>query len=157
MKTAILFSTKHGSAARCAEILAEKAKGEVTVVNVKEKPDFSLDGYDTVILGASAYFNRIQKEMSLFCSRNCGELLKKKLGLYICSGARGEQGLEYLKLFGEDLYSHAEVKNLFGDEVHWEHMNCFEKLITRIVSKKKTSSSNLEMGNIDSFVEKMQL
>lgn len=157
MNTAILFSTKHGSSARCAEILAEKAKGEVTVVNVKEKPGFSLDGYDTVILGASVYINKIQKEMSLFCSRNSGGLLKKKLGLYICSGARGEQGLSYLKLFGEDLYAHAEVKNIFGDEVHWEDMNCFEKLITRIVSKKKTSSSNLEMDNIQSFVEQMEL
>ncbi len=157
MKTAILFSTKHGSAARCAEILAEKAEGQVTIVNVKEKPDFSLEGYETVILGASVYMNRIQKEMSLFCSRNNGKLLKKRLGLYICSGARGDQGFSYLKLFGEDLCAHAEVKSLFGDEVHWEDMNCFEKLVTRIVSKRKTSSSNLETGNIQSFVEQMEL
>lgn len=157
MKTAVLFSTKHGSAARCAEMLAEKAAGDVTVVNVKEQPVFSLDSFDTVILGASVYMNRIQKEMSLFCSRNSGKLLKKRLGLYICSGARGDQGLEYLKLFGEDLYARAEVKSLFGDEVHWEDMNCLEKLVTRIVSKRKTSSSNLETGNIDSFMEKMEL
>lgn len=155
MSTIIVYSTKHGSAARCAEILEEKAKNEITVRNVKEVKD--TEGFDRVILGASVYVGKIQPEMSAFCEMNRDSLLKKELGLFICSGDHSEKGREYLKLFGHDLHEHATAKELFGDEIHWETMNFIEKILMRIIKKAKGSYSNLEMGNISSFAKKMEL
>jgi menaquinone-dependent protoporphyrinogen oxidase len=155
MSTIIVYSTKHGSAARCAEILEEKAKNEITVKNVKEVKD--TEGFDRVILGASVYVGKIQPEMAAFCERNRASLMKKELGLFICSGDHSEKGREYLKLFGDDLHAHATAKELFGDEIHWETMNFIEKLLMRIIKKASGSYSNLEMGNISSFARKMEL
>ena len=155
MSAIVIYSTKHGAAARCAELLREKASGEVTVANVKDDPDFS--DMDTVILGASVYVGKIQPEMTELCTKNRETLLKKKIGLFISSGDHTERGREYLKLFGEHIYAHASARELFGDEIHWETMNFMEKLAMRIIKKARGSSSSLEMGNIDSFAEKMAL
>lgn len=155
MSAIVIYSTKHGAAARCADLLREKAGGEVTIANAKDDPDFS--DFDRVILGASVYAGKIQREMTDFCVSNRDSLLKKKIGLFICSGDHSEKGREYLKLFGDHIYAHAAARELFGDEIHWESMNFIEKLAMRIIKKSRGSSSNLELDRIDSFVSKMEL
>lgn len=157
MSTLTVYSTRHGAAARCADILREKASSENTVVNAKDNPQLSLHEYNAVILGASVYVGKIQPEMIAFCQENREQLLQKKLGLYICSGNHSESGREYLKLFGDDLFAHASARELFGDEIHWETLNFIEKLAMRIIRKAKGSSSNLELGNINDFAQKMGL
>lgn len=155
MSAIVIYSTKHGAAASCAEILSDKAQGDIIVANVKDDPDFS--GFDTVILGASVYVGKIQPEMTRFCTKNLETLLKKKIGLFISSGDHTERGREYLKLFGDNIYAHASARELFGDEIHWETMNLMEKLAMRIIKKARGSSSSLEMENISSFLERMEL
>ncbi|MCK5786311.1 MAG: flavodoxin, partial [Candidatus Sabulitectum sp.] len=89
MSTVILYTTKYGTAAKCAGILKEKTSEETQIINLKESPDFNFKSYSSVILGASVYVEKIQKEMSAFCEKNREELLKKKVGLFICSGDTG--------------------------------------------------------------------
>ncbi len=153
MKTLIVYSTKHGTAARCAELLKEKLTGDVVLADAKDSPD--PEGYDAVILGASVYAGSIQREMTRFCEEHHDTLREKKLGLFICSGDHGEKAREYLKLFGEGLFSHARAKELFGHEIHWETMNLIEKLLVRLLMKTRGSSSHLEQGAIDSFAGEM--
>ena len=157
MSTVILYTTKHGTAAKCAGILKEKASLETELVNLKESPDFDIKPFNNVVLGASVYAGKIQKEMSAFCEKNREELLKKKIGLYICSGDTGKAGRGYLKLFGSDILNHATSKKLFGSEIYWEKMNPIEKLAMRIIKKSKGSSSDLEMTTVDDFVAEMKL
>jgi len=157
MNTAILYTTKHGTAAKCAGILKDKASEDIGIVNLMEKKDFSIEPFDRIILGASVYVGKIQPVMTSFC-RNYEELLlKKEIGLFICSGDHGETGRGYLKLFGESLYNHAISKKLFGDEVYWDRLNFIEKLAMRIIKKSNTSTSNIETGAIDDFVTEMKL
>jgi menaquinone-dependent protoporphyrinogen oxidase len=157
MSTVILYTTKHGTAAKCAGLLAGKAVEEVKTVNLKTTPGFSFESFDTVILGASVYVGRIQPEMAAFCASYKDKLLKKKLGLFICSGDHSEKGREYIKLFGEELHRHASSKKLFGDEIYWEKLNLFEKLAMRIIKKSKASTSNIETGAIDELAKEMKL
>lgn len=153
MKTLLVYSTKHGTAARCAELLEQKMIGDVTRANAKDSPD--PEGYDAVVLGASVYAGSIQREMKQYCERHMDALKAKRLGLFICSGDHGEKAREYLKLFGEELYAQACARELFGHEIHWETMNLIEKLLVRLLMKTRGSSSHLEKGAIDSFAEKM--
>ena len=157
MSTVILYTTKHGTSAKCAGILQEKASEETRTVNLKDLPDFDLAPYDRVILGASVYVEKIQSEMTDFCVRNSELLLKKELGLFICSGDTGKAGARYLKLFGKDIYSHAVSKKLFGSEIYWHKMNFIEKLAMRIIKKTKTSTSDLETGAISELATEMKL
>lgn len=155
MSTVILFTTKYGTAEKCAGILKEEATGETIAVNLAEQPGFSVTSYDTVVLGASVYIEKIQKEMTIFCKDRKEELLTKNLGLYICSG--NTRGTYYLKLFGKELYRHAASKKMFGSEIYWKKMNPFERLITRVIKKTKASSSNLENQAISDLAEEMKL
>ncbi len=155
MSTVILFTTKYGTAEKCAGILKEKATRETVTVNLAEQPEFSLTPYDTVVLGASVYMEKIQKEMTAFCKAGKEELLTKNLGLFICSG--NAKGTYYLKLFGKELHRHAASKKMFGSEIYWEKMNPFERLITRVIKKTKTSYSELENQAISDFAEEMKL
>lgn len=155
MRTLVVYATKHGTAKKCAEILKEKASGTVDIADAKDRPDIS--GYDKVILGASVYIGKIRKHMVSFCRRNREVLLEKRIGLYICSGDHSEKGLEYLKMFGDDLYAHATASELFGHQFNWESMNFLERFIMSKTSGEKGSSSHLVMENIDRFMEKMGL
>lgn len=156
MSTVILYTTKHGTTAKCAAILKDKAFGQAEIVNLKDSPDFDVTGYNTVILGASVYVEKIQREMSAFCEKNRNELVKKKIGLFICSGDTGKAGSRYLKLFGKEIYDHAVSVKLFGSEIYWNKMNGLEKFAMRIIKKSKGSSSNLETFAIDEFVSEMK-
>ena len=155
MSTVILYTTKYGTAAKCAEILKEKASENIEVINLKESPDFDIRPFSTVLLGASVYVEKIQKEMTVFCEKNREELLEKKIGLFICSGNTGKSGQSYLKLFGKDIHSHATSRKLFGSEIYWKKMNLIEKLAMRIIKKTKGNSSDLEMSAINDFVSEM--
>lgn len=155
MRTLIVYSTKHGTAARCAGLLKEKIPGALEPVNAKEAP--APEDCDAVILGASVYAGGIQSEMTQYCRNHLDALKAKKLGLFMCSGDHGEKAREYLKLFGEELYAHAEVKELFGHEIHWETMNLIEKLAVRLLMKTRGSSSHLEQDAIDSFAKRMAM
>ena len=157
MSTVILYTTKHGTTAKCAGILKEKASEDIEIVNLMEIKDFSIEPYDTIILGASVYMGKIQPEMTAFCRNFEGLLLKRGIGLFICSGDHGERGREYLKLFGESLYKHAISKKLFGDEVYWNRLNFIEKLAMRIIKKTNTSTSDIETGAIDELLAEMKL
>ncbi len=157
MNTVILFTTKHGTAAKCAGLLKEKAEEKIEVVNLMETQDFSVEPFDKVILGSSVYVGKIQPEMTVFCKKHKQELLTKELGLFICSGDHGETGRGYLKLFGEELHKLAVSKKLFGDEIYWEKLNFMEKLAMRIIKKTKTSTSDLETQAIVDFAEEMKL
>ena len=95
--------------------------------------------------------------MITFCERNREELLKKKIGLYICLGDTGKAGKRYLKLFGKDIHNHATSKKLFGSEIYWKKMNPLEKLAMRIIKKSKGNSSDIEMSAINEFVFEMKL
>lgn len=155
MSAVILYTTKYGTAEKCAGILKEKANLKTKTVNLSEQHDFSITPYDTIVLGASVYMEKIQKEMTVFCKASKEELLTKNLGLYICSG--NAKGTYYLKLFGKELYQHATSKKMFGSEIYWEKMNAFEKLITRVIKRTKASSSKLETKAISDFSEEMKL
>ena len=157
MRTAILYTTRYGTAAKCAGILQEKASEEIRTVNLKESPDFDVTSFDRIILGASVYVEKIQREMTVFCKKNRELLLTKEIALFICSGDTGKAGSRYLKLFGEDIYNHAVSKKLFGSEIYWKKMNVVEKLAMRIIKKSKGDSSDLEMTAINELVSEMKL
>ncbi len=157
MSTVILYATKHGTVAKCAGILSAKASENIQCVNIKDSPEFDLSPYNKVILGASVYVEKIQKEMSVFCKINREGLLEKEIGLFICSGDTGKAGNRYLKLFGEEIYDHCTSKKLFGSEIYWTKMNPIEKFAMRVIKKSKGDSSDLEMTAIDDFVTEMKL
>lgn len=83
MRTLIIYASKYGCTKDCAEILESSIKGEVVLINIKNKiPDMLT--FDSIIIGGSIYMGKIQRSITNFCKRNKAKLLQKKIGLFIC-------------------------------------------------------------------------
>ncbi len=131
MKNCILFTTKHGSTEKASTLLKEKLNAETDIINLKDvkKPDIS--DYDTVILGASIYIGKIQKQMRKFIGENLNELLKKNIALFIMAGQKEKAQETLYNAYPSKLFDHAFAKEYFGYEMILEKMNFLEKAATK--------------------------
>jgi menaquinone-dependent protoporphyrinogen oxidase len=152
MKTLIIFATKYGSVEKCANILKEKLDSDAEVVNIKTDPVPDLSGFDTVIIGGSMYIGKIQKAIRNFCEEYLETLLTKRVGLFICAGEPQDKANEELKnAFPVKLYEHANAREIFGHELHYEKLSWIDKLAIRLAKGAKESYSNLSYDNIEKF------
>ena len=157
MKTLIIYSTKHGTAEKAANILKSKLIGEVHTVNIMQEPVTSIEDYDTIILGGSIYIGKIQKKLSSFVNINLPLLIERKTGLFICAGEEDEvlKEKEFVLAFPPALFDHAIGKEVFGFEFDMNKLSFFEKLIMGKVKGIKTSINKLSEEKIYAFAEIM--
>lgn len=122
MKTLIVYASKNGCTSDCVHHLQTKLKGDVTVVNAAKKIP-KLDDFDTILIGGSVHMGKIQRKITSFCNQNKGQLLEKKLGLFVCCyTSEGEPGfLE--SLFDERLLAHATITSIFGGEMRYDRLS----------------------------------
>src|SRR5690554_1574977 len=155
MKTIIIYSTKYGSVEKAALKLKEHLQGDVEISSVKNVSDFSF--YDTVILAGSVYAGKIQKEMRHFVRSQLEELLKKRVGLFICAGSEEEKNIDiWIKEnFTRKLYNIAVARDNLGFEYNYEKLNLLEKIIVRIVGGVKESKSIFYDEKIRDFAGKI--
>lgn len=153
MKGIIIYSTKHGSVEKCAEILKSKLNTDVILVNVKKENVPNLDNFDTVMIGGSIYMGKIQKEISEFCLENLNKLKDKKIGLFTCCMRNGELAEEQLNnTFPQELVSSAVAKKYFGGEFRFKKMNFLEKFIVKMVTKSDNNLSKLDTSKDMSMI-----
>ncbi|OGF44688.1 MAG: hypothetical protein A2452_07850 [Candidatus Firestonebacteria bacterium RIFOXYC2_FULL_39_67] len=156
MSTVILYSTRHGAAKKCAELLKFKIFGS-EIVDIKNNPGFDVSSYDTVIIGGSIRAGRAKKELRKFCEKKKEVLLKKKLGLYICCMSEGEKAEEQIKTnFPVELYDKAAAKDYFGGIFDFTKLNFIERFIVKKVAKIKESVFNIKEDRITKFAEKFK-
>ena len=157
MKTLIIYSTKHGTAEKAANILKSKLTGEVHIVNIMLEPVTALQEYDNIILGGSIYIGKIQKKLSSFVNTNLSLLLEKRIGLFICAAEEDEalKEKELMVAFPTTLFDHAIAKEVFGYQLDMDKLNFFEKLIMSKVKGLKTSIHKISEEKICNFAENM--
>lgn len=156
MNTLIAYTTKYGCTEKCAEMLSKKLSGTVELYNIKGGKELDLTKYDNVVIGASAYIGKIQKEAVDFCSKNLDVLKSKKVGLFMC-GMQEKDVIqtELNSSYPQELLSHASAKEWFGGEFILKRMNFMDRLIVKKVSKIDKDTSNIQEENIDKFAQQM--
>lgn len=163
MNTLILYTSKHGTAEKCAQALAAKLKGQVLVRLLTDNPPEMTD-YDTVILGGSIYAGGIQKAMKDFAPRYQASLLKKRLGLFVCCMSEEAADKQLKSAFPEVLVNHAITTARLGGGFPFSKMSFMEKIVIKKVLKseaKKGKLTTIPDGKTDIFelseanVEKM--
>ncbi len=154
MKNCILFTTKHGSTEKAALLLKEKLKAETDIINLKKIKNPRISDYDTVILGASIYMGKIQKQMRKFIQEHINELLKKNIAFFIMAGQK-EKAQEALENnFPTALSDRAIAKDHFGHEMILEKMNFIEKAATKAQGVTE-STSEILVGAIDLMAQQI--
>ncbi len=156
MKTAIIFSSKHGTTAKVALMLAEKLGREnITLINLIKEKCNNLNSYDAIILGTSIYAGRPIRKTKKFAKKNLKILKTKKIGLFICGMDPGEdKHIEKMKTaYSQELINHSIAKYYLGGEFIIEDMTFFERMIIKKIAHVKKSISLLHHENIQKFVE----
>lgn len=141
MKTLIAYASKHGAAAKCAEMLKQKITGNTELIDLKQINEIDLSQYDNVIIGGSIYAGTIQKQVTAFCKQNLEELKQKKIGLFISCMNENEPEKQLNQVFPQDLLNKACVKKSCGGAFNFKDMNFMEKMIIKMVTKAEAKNN----------------
>jgi len=152
MKTLIVYTTKHGSVAAVAQMIQDKIP-ETTVVNCMTDIVPPLDCYSTIILGASIYMGKIQPEMKHFIETHLDVLMKKKIGIFLCSG-REEPNI-FPDNFPARLLEHASITSVVGYAYYTEKLSFIEKLAVKAIAGIKATEEKFNLKKIDDFAAKI--
>jgi menaquinone-dependent protoporphyrinogen oxidase len=146
--------SRHGTTAQIAADLKVKLGSEITaLVNLEKDLVPSLDEFPTVIIGGSVHAGTVQQELMTFCIKHKPELLKKRLGLFMCFMNNDLSDLEFEDSFPIDLRKHATAKGFFGGEFLIEKMTASEKESVRKVKGIEESVHRIDREAIEKFIE----
>ena len=154
MATLIAYATKHGVTEKCAKELQKRIPGGAELCNLKDgSPDLSR--YDTVILGSSVYAGMPRRQVKAFAAKNAESLSKKKLGLFLCCMADGEQAEKQMDAaFTPALRKVSRAQGVLCGGFNTSHMNFIEKFAVEKISGKKVEDSfSLRQDVMDAFVK----
>ena len=154
MKTLVLFASKYGTTKTCSEKLVGKLSGEVTVVDIGRQKAPSLDGYDTVVVGGPVKIGKIHAKVKRYCIANEALLLQKRLGLFICCMAEGEDATKELEgNFPQAMLDKAVVRACFGGEFLMSKMGFFTKKMIQGIAKTDKDISAIKEAEIEAFAK----
>jgi menaquinone-dependent protoporphyrinogen oxidase len=158
MRTAVIYSTTHGTTEKVAKMISEQIGDDsVSLYNLKKRPGPDLAEFERVIIGGSIHAGRIQNAVSKFCKASMVELLQKETGLFLCGMNVPDYQKQFEDAFPELLRSHAKSTSVVGGEFLFDRMNFFQKLIVKKVSGITGSASKIDQEKIREFVNEMIL
>ena len=152
MKTAIIHTSKHGTTAQVAKMLAAMIPGSLPI-SLEDRDAPSLRSFDMIILGTPIYAGRPRSKMVRFYNRNMAVLTEKKVGLFICC-MWPEEEARFRQLndaFPQWLHASAAVEAVLGGEFDFGKMTLMERIIIRRVAKVPHSVSAIDLAAIERF------
>ena len=154
MKTAIFYTSKHGTTEKVAQIIKNQiGENNAQLFNLKTDSIPDINIFDNVIIGGSIHAGQIQKRLRDFCHHHETILSSKRVALFVCSMYEGETAETQLKnAFPELLRKQAVCCTLAGGEFLFEKMNMFERLIVRKVTGVKENKSSINENAISALV-----
>ena len=155
MKTLIIYATQHGTTRTCVEMLSSQLAGEVMMLDLKEQKTIDMDPYDTVVLGGAIHAGRLDGKIRSFSLEQKDQLLKKKLGLFICGMEDKEEEInKQLSLnYPEDLLSHAVARTSFGGQLLFSRMAPITRWFMQKMSKSKEDIKKIRTNAINEFAQ----
>ncbi len=136
MKTIIVYESKHGATAKCAQDLSKVLEGDTVLCNLKEDEIPNLSEYDAIVIGGPVYAGQIPKKLKHWIGANQTEFDNKKLGVFICGMTKGEKTVELIRnAVPSEIIKKASAVEFLGGAFYMNRMNFFEKWILKMVSK----------------------
>ena len=111
----LVYGTRFGATASTSEEIAKVLRGEgldVKVVDAKKEEVKDISDYDLIVVGSGMMIDRWTKEPENFLKKFQKELEKKKLALFVSSGAQAT--IEHDKKFTGRMGG--QTVTLYGDE-----------------------------------------
>ena len=155
MNTLILYASKHGSSEKAAQMLKEKLKGQVTLLNLsKEKKTTDLKPFDNLVIGGSIHAGQIQSVVKNFFTLHQTQILEKPFGLFLCCMDAEKASLQFEQVYPEILRNASLANGLFGGEFLLDRMNFIERFLVKKIAKVTQSVSQINDAAIHQFAQK---
>jgi menaquinone-dependent protoporphyrinogen oxidase len=155
MKTAIIYTSKHGTTEKVTHLIAERLTGnQASIIDLKKVKHPDIRSFERIVLGTSIYAGTPSKAMQRFCKENIEALKQKRLALFVCGMEldAAKQQQELTNAYPQELFLHAVSKCFAGGEFLFEKMNFFERAIIKRIAKTDKSVSQIKEDEIDRFV-----
>ena len=133
MKILIAYSSKTGTAKKCAELLSTELKNHnVSVVDLSNNaPDPS--DFDISVIGGSIRMGKLDKRTKAYISENKEKLMQETAFYFICNGFHDETETYFKKNFSREILSAAQFYDSFGGEMRIADQKGLDKLILKMV------------------------
>ena len=131
MPVLIVYGTKTGTSEKCAKYIADRLNEPVTLVNARDGIKIDLSPYNTVIIGGSVRMGHITAAVSKFVEEEEGELLTKRVALFLCCGFSDKENID----------RQMEINYTPALKSHAIAYNALAGSFTRTAQTKSTSSS----------------
>ena len=156
MNTLIIYASKYGCTADCANKLKARLHGDTTVLDVKSvTTSMDLGKFDTVVIGGSVYVGKMAKPLRAFCENNLDTFLQKKVGIFLCCGLPDEANTVLTANLPSTLLKHAKTTKVFGSEARLDKMNFVDKMMIKAVTKGDFSTFKVSGERIDAFAKEI--
>jgi menaquinone-dependent protoporphyrinogen oxidase len=155
MKTAIIYTSKHGTTEKVAQMIAGRLSGnQVSLIDLKKDAHPDVNLFEGIILGTSVYAGTPSKAMQRFSKNNSGILTQKRLALFVCGMEQdtAKQQQELANAYPQELHGHAVSTCFVGGEFLFEKMNFFERAIIKRIAKTDKSVSAIKTDEIDQLI-----
>lgn len=157
MKSVIIYSTKHGTTKKVAEMISQLSKEKPELINLKKVKNVNLDNYDRIIIGGSIHAGNIQNRVKKFCHDHMLELATKPLGLYLSCMEEDKAQEQFDNAYPELLRKAAVSKKLTGGEILLDRMNFLERYVVRKVGNMTETISNIKEDKVRELANEMGL
>lgn len=151
MKTALIYMSRHGSTEKIVKHIADTLPGNIQIFNLAQEPAPELEEYTGVIIGGSIHYGSIQKEVQLFCKINRRELLKKRLGLFVCCLLSTRESDQFERAYPLVLRAHCSSSAVFEGDLVYSKLNLLERIIFS-PEKKERDIISINEGAVETFV-----
>jgi len=156
MKTLIAYSTTLGCTEQCASRLKEDMGNGVEMIRISQRRRYTLNDFDTIIIGGSIHEGMIQRSVYKFCENNLELLLKKQVGLFVCCMDPEANEKELIeRAFPTQLLGHALASGFFGGELNIMKLNLLQKIMTRKAARLQ-KEPEIDFRKILEFARKLQ-
>ena len=147
MKTLILYDTKKGFTKGCAEKITRQVEDSYIIeINSTE---FTLEDYDTILIGAPIYRGKIEKSVIKFIREKKGKLLDKKIGIF-CAGMNKEEFyLAVQNSLPPEIFYRAQIVHC-GGKIDYTKLSIIQKLT---IKRRLGINSSVELEKTEDMLE----
>ena len=135
MNLLVIYTTKTGTVTSCLDILEKYLpQAKMTRCDLSFGDSVpSLDGYDFILVGSPIRMGKIHKRIKSFLKEHHDELLKHRVGYFLCLGFVDVFEEYMMKNFPKDLRDNAAAITCFGGDMNPDKNRGLDKLIIKIV------------------------
>lgn len=154
MKVAIIYDSKTGTTAECANLLAQRLDDADVFDLAQETPILSL--YDKIVIGGYVRYGGINTSSRDFITDNEDQLLNKDISCFLCCIERDKAEHFVHKFYAKKIVKKIKLVGSFGATLPIDQLKGISKIVAKSYLKKLPAPPAIDTAAIDRFAEELK-